>query len=195
MATGPLTSSALGDAIAKETSAEALAFFDAIAPIVYTESIDMDKAWKQSRYDKGDTEEERTAYINCPMNKDQYEAFIDALLAADKTEFHEGETAGYFDGCLPIGSVAERGRETLRFGPMKPVGLTNPHSDEKPYAVVQLRRDNALGTLYNIVVPNQNEIRRPDRGISQNPRVRRGKLCPFRRHSPQYIHQFTHASG
>lgn len=151
VATGPLTSSALGDAIAKETSAEALAFFDAIAPIVYTDSIDMDKAWKQSRYDKGDTEEERTAYINCPMNKDQYEAFIDALLAADKTEFHEGETAGYFDGCLPIEVMAERGRETLRFGPMKPVGLSNPHSDEKPYAVVQLRRDNALGTLYNIV--------------------------------------------
>lgn len=151
VATGPLTSSALGDAIAKETSAEALAFFDAIAPIVYTDSIDMDKAWKQSRYDKGETEEERTAYINCPMNKDQYEAFIDALLAADKTEFHEGETAGYFDGCLPIEVMAERGRETLRFGPMKPVGLTNPHSDEKPYAVVQLRRDNALGTLYNIV--------------------------------------------
>ena len=151
VATGPLTSSALGDAIAKETSSEALAFFDAIAPIVYTDSIDMDKAWKQSRYDKGDTEEERTAYINCPMNKGQYEAFIDALLAADKTEFHEGETAGYFDGCLPIEVMAERGRETLRFGPMKPVGLTNPHSDEKPYAVVQLRRDNALGTLYNIV--------------------------------------------
>jgi len=151
VATGPLTSSALGNAIAKETSAEALAFFDAIAPIVYTESIDMNKAWKQSRYDKGDTEEERTAYINCPMNKDQYEAFIDALLEADKTEFHEGETAGYFDGCLPIEVMAERGRETLRFGPMKPVGLTNPHSDEKPYAVVQLRRDNALGTLYNIV--------------------------------------------
>ena len=151
VATGPLTSSALGDAIAKETSSEALAFFDAIAPIVYTDSIDMDKAWKQSRYDKGETEEERTAYINCPMNKDQYEAFIDALLDADKTEFHEGETAGYFDGCLPIEVMAERGRETLRFGPMKPVGLTNPHSDEKPYAVVQLRRDNALGTLYNIV--------------------------------------------
>jgi methylenetetrahydrofolate--tRNA-(uracil-5-)-methyltransferase len=151
VATGPLTSSALGDAIAKETSSEALAFFDAIAPFVFTDSIDMDKAWKQSRYDKGETEEERTAYINCPMNKDQYEAFIDALLDADKTEFHEGETAGYFDGCLPIEVMAERGRETLRFGPMKPVGLTNPHSDEKPYAVVQLRRDNALGTLYNIV--------------------------------------------
>ena len=151
VATGPLTSSALGGAIAKETGVEALAFFDAIAPIVYTDSINMDKAWKQSRYDKGDTEEERTAYINCPMNKDQYEAFINALMGADKTEFHEGETAGYFDGCLPIEVMAERGRETLRFGPMKPVGLTNPHSDEKPYAVVQLRRDNALGTLYNIV--------------------------------------------
>jgi methylenetetrahydrofolate--tRNA-(uracil-5-)-methyltransferase len=151
VATGPLTSSALGGAIAKETSVEALAFFDAIAPIVYTDSSNMDKAWKQSRYDKGDTEEERTAYINCPMNKYQYEAFIDALLGADKTEFHEGETVGYFDGCLPIEVMAERGRETLRFGPMKPVGLTNPHSDEKPYAVVQLRRDNALGTLYNIV--------------------------------------------
>jgi len=151
VATGPLTSSSLGQSIATETGAEALAFFDAIAPIVYAESIDMSHAWLQSRYDKGDTEEERTAYINCPMTRDQYEAFIDALLAADKTEFHEGETAGYFDGCLPIEVMAERGRETLRFGPMKPVGLTNPHSDIKPYAVVQLRRDNALGTLYNIV--------------------------------------------
>jgi len=151
VATGPLTSSSLGQSIATETGAEALAFFDAIAPIVYAESIDMSQAWLQSRYDKGDTEEERTAYINCPMTRDQYEAFIDALLAADKTEFHEGETAGYFDGCLPIEGMAERGRETLRFGPMKPVGLTNPHSDIKPYAVVQLRRDNALGTLYNIV--------------------------------------------
>jgi methylenetetrahydrofolate--tRNA-(uracil-5-)-methyltransferase len=150
-ATGPLTSPDLGAAIAAETGAESLAFFDAIAPIVYFESINMDKAWKQSRYDKGESEEERTAYINCPMNKEQYEAFIDALLDADKTEFHEGETAGYFDGCLPIEVMAERGRETLRFGPMKPVGLTNPHSEEKPYAVVQLRRDNALGTLYNIV--------------------------------------------
>jgi len=152
IATGPLTSSALGAAIAQETGAEALAFFDAIAPIVYFDSIDMSKAWMQSRYDKGETEEERTAYLNCPMDKAQYEAFIDALLAADKTEFHEGETAGYFDGCLPIEVMAERGRETLRFGPMKPVGLTNPHApDVKAYAVVQLRRDNKLGTLYNIV--------------------------------------------
>ncbi|MFC4730339.1 methylenetetrahydrofolate--tRNA-(uracil(54)-C(5))-methyltransferase (FADH(2)-oxidizing) TrmFO [Salipiger abyssi] len=151
-ATGPLTSDALGRAIATETGAESLAFFDAIAPIVYAESIDMDVAWLQSRYDKGETEEEQKAYINCPMTKAQYEAFIDALLAADKTEFHEGETAGYFDGCLPIEVMAERGRETLRHGPMKPVGLTNPHKpEEKAYAVVQLRRDNALGTLFNIV--------------------------------------------
>ena len=151
-ATGPLTSPALGQAIATETGADALAFFDAIAPIVYAESIDMSKAWMQSRYDKGETEEERTAYLNCPMDRETYEAFIDALLAADKTEFHEGETAGYFDGCLPIEVMAERGRETLRHGPMKPVGLTNPHQpDVKAHAIVQLRRDNKLGTLFNIV--------------------------------------------
>ena len=152
IATGPLTSEGLGHAIATETGADALAFFDAIAPIVYRDSIDMTRAWMQSRYDKGETEEERTAYLNCPMDRNQYEAFIDAILVADKTEFHEGETATYFDGCLPIEVMAERGRETLRFGPMKPVGLTNPHQpDVKPYAVVQLRRDNALGTLYNMV--------------------------------------------
>ena len=152
IATGPLTSGALAEAIAAETGAEALAFFDAIAPIVYHDSINMDIAWMQSRYDKGDTIEEQTAYLNCPMTKDQYEAFIDALLDAEKTEFKEGETAGYFDGCLPIEVMAERGRETLRWGPMKPVGLTNEHDPEtKAHAVVQLRRDNALGTLYNIV--------------------------------------------
>jgi methylenetetrahydrofolate--tRNA-(uracil-5-)-methyltransferase len=151
VATGPLTSGTLAESIRAATGADALAFFDAIAPIVYAESVDMSVAWMQSRYDKGETEEEQTAYMNCPMTKDEYEAFIDALLAAEKTEFHEGETAGYFDGCLPIEVMAERGRETLRFGPMKPVGLTNPHSDKKPYAVVQLRRDNKLGTLYNIV--------------------------------------------
>jgi methylenetetrahydrofolate--tRNA-(uracil-5-)-methyltransferase len=152
IATGPLTSAALGQAIRAETGAEALAFFDAIAPIVYAESVDMSVVWMQSRYDKGETPEEQTAYMNCPMTQDQYGAFIDALLAAEKTEFHEGETAGYFDGCLPIEVMAERGRETLRFGPMKPVGLTNAHRpDVKPYAVVQLRRDNKLGTLYNIV--------------------------------------------
>ena len=152
IATGPLTSGALAASIRAETGAEALAFFDAIAPIVYAESVDMSVAWMQSRYDKGETVEEQTAYMNCPMTKDEYEAFIDALLAAEKTEFHAGETAGYFDGCLPIEVMAERGRETLRFGPMKPVGLTNAHDPNvKPYAVVQLRRDNALGTLYNIV--------------------------------------------
>ena len=152
VATGPLTSGALAAAIRAETGADALAFFDAIAPIVYAESVDMSVAWMQSRYDKGETVAEQTAYMNCPMDRAQYEAFIDALLAAEKTEFHQGETAGYFDGCLPIEVMAERGRETLRFGPMKPVGLTNAHRPEvKPYAVVQLRRDNALGTLYNIV--------------------------------------------
>jgi len=152
IATGPLTSGSLAEAIARETGQDSLAFFDAIAPIVYFDSIDMSKAWMQSRYDKGETEEERTAYLNCPMDRPQYEAFIDALLAADKTEFKPGETAGYFDGCLPIEVMSERGRETLRHGPMKPVGLTNPHApDVKPWAVVQLRRDNKLGTLYNIV--------------------------------------------
>lgn len=152
IATGPLTSGALAEAIQAETGRDALAFFDAIAPILYADSINMDVAWMQSRYDKGETEAEQKAYLNCPMTKDQYEAFIDALLAADKTEFKEGETAGYFDGCLPIEVMAERGRETLRFGPMKPVGLTNSHDPEnKAYAVVQLRRDNALGTLFNIV--------------------------------------------
>ncbi|PTX55818.1 methylenetetrahydrofolate--tRNA-(uracil-5-)-methyltransferase [Litoreibacter ponti] len=152
IATGPLTSPGLAKAIAAETGQDALAFFDAIAPIIYFDTINMEKAWFQSRYDKGETEEERTAYLNCPMDKPTYEAFIDALLAAEKTEFKPGETAGYFDGCLPIEVMAERGRETLRFGPMKPVGLTNPHQpDIKAHAIVQLRRDNALGTLFNIV--------------------------------------------
>ena len=158
IATGPLTSDALAQSIRRATGTEALAFFDAIAPIVYFDSIDQSKAWFQSRYDKGDTEEERKAYLNCPMDRAQYEAFIDALLDAPKTEFREGEASSaptptpYFDGCLPIEVMAERGRETLRHGPMKPVGLTNPHQpDVKPHAVVQLRRDNALGTLYNIV--------------------------------------------
>ena len=152
VATGPLTGSALARAVAAEAGQDALAFFDAIAPIVHADTIDMDIAWRQSRYDKGETEEERTAYVNCPMDRATYEAFIDALLAAEKTEFHEGETAGYFDGCLPIEVMAERGRETLRWGPMKPVGLTNPHDPQvKAHAVVQLRRDNKLGTLYNIV--------------------------------------------
>ncbi|MEM1300447.1 MAG: methylenetetrahydrofolate--tRNA-(uracil(54)-C(5))-methyltransferase (FADH(2)-oxidizing) TrmFO [Pseudomonadota bacterium] len=151
IATGPLTSPALAEAIGALTGEADLAFFDAIAPIVYADSVNMEKAWFQSRYDKGETDEERTAYLNCPMSRDQYEAFIDALLDAPKTEFKEWEGTPYFEGCLPIEVMAERGRETLRWGPLKPVGLTNPHAEEKPHAVVQLRRDNALGTLYNLV--------------------------------------------
>ncbi|MEM9270296.1 MAG: methylenetetrahydrofolate--tRNA-(uracil(54)-C(5))-methyltransferase (FADH(2)-oxidizing) TrmFO, partial [Pseudomonadota bacterium] len=153
VATGPLTSPALAAAIHEQTGEDALAFFDAIAPIVHAHSIDLSKAWFQSRYDKGETEEERTAYLNCPMDEAQYNAFLDALIAAPKTEFKDWEKdTPYFEGCLPIEVMAERGRETLRFGPMKPVGLTNPHApDQKPHAVVQLRRENALGTLFNIV--------------------------------------------
>lgn len=151
VATGPLTSTALAEHVIALTGEDSLAFFDAIAPIVYADSVDLSQAWFQSRYDKGENEAERTAYLNCPMDHAQYEAFIDALLTAPKTEFKEWEGTPYFEGCLPIEVMAERGRETLRYGPLKPVGLTNPHSDQKPYAVVQLRRDNSLGTLFNIV--------------------------------------------
>lgn len=151
VATGPLTSPTLAAAIRDLSGEESLAFFDAIAPIVYADSVDMTRAWFQSRYDKGETEEERTAYLNCPMSREQYETFVDALLAAETTSFKEWEGTPYFEGCLPIEVMAERGRETMRFGPLKPVGLTNPHQPERPYAVVQLRRDNALGTLYNLV--------------------------------------------
>jgi methylenetetrahydrofolate--tRNA-(uracil-5-)-methyltransferase len=152
-ATGPLTSGTLAAAIARETGQDSLAFFDAIAPIVYADSIDMSVAWEQSRYDKGDTEAERTAYINCPMTKDRTTRRSSTRCSPPRRpSSNEGETAQYFDGCLPIEVMAERGRETLRFGPMKPIGLTNPHDPaRKPYAVVQLRRDNKLGTLYNIV--------------------------------------------
>ena len=153
VATGPLTSPALAENIRRLTGEDGLAFFDAIAPIVHFDSVDLSKAWFQSRYDKGETEADRTAYLNCPMDRDRYEAFIDALLAADVTEFRDWEKdTPYFEGCLPIEVMAARGRETLRFGPLKPVGLTNPHAPGvKPHAVVQLRRDNALGTLYNLV--------------------------------------------
>jgi methylenetetrahydrofolate--tRNA-(uracil-5-)-methyltransferase len=152
VATGPLTSPALTDAILELTGEGQLSFFDAIAPIVHLESIDMDVAWRQSRYDKEGPGGDAAAYINCPMTKDQYEAFIDALLAGPKAEFKDWEHVPYFDGCLPIEVMAERGRETLRHGPMKPVGLTNAHKpDQKPWAVVQLRQDNALGTLWNMV--------------------------------------------
>ena len=152
IATGPLTSEALSRAILELTGEGALAFFDAIAPIVYADSIDMDVAWRQSRYDKEGPAGDKAAYINCPMDKLQYDRFVEALLDGPKTEFHEWERdTPYFDGCLPIEVMAERGPETLRFGPMKPVGLTNPHSLDKPHAVVQLRQDNVLGTLYNLV--------------------------------------------
>ena len=152
VATGPLTSPSFGAAINALTGEDALSFFDAIAPIVLHESIGMDVAWMQSRYDKQGPAGSGADYINCPLSKEQYEAFIDALLAAEKTEFKEWEkTTPYFEGCLPIEVMAERGRETLRFGPMKPVGLDDPRTGRWPYAVVQLRQDNALGTLWNMV--------------------------------------------
>src|SRR5262245_34227916 len=151
IATGPLTSPALADAVAKLTGEDALAFFDAIAPIVHRDTIDMSRAWLQSRYDKAGPGGSDAAYVNCPLTREQYETFVDALLAGDKVAFHDWETP-YFDGCLPIEVMAERGRDTLRHGPMKPFGLTNPHAPSiKPYAVVQLRQDNRLGTLFNMV--------------------------------------------
>ena len=152
VSTGPLTSPALSQAILDLTGEGQLSFFDAIAPIVNLDSVNMDVAWRQSRYDKPGPGGDAAAYINCPMDKAQYEAFIDALLAGPKSEFKDWEHVPYFDGCLPIEVMAERGRETLRHGPMKPLGLTNAHRpDDKPYAVVQLRQDNALGTLWNMV--------------------------------------------
>lgn len=152
VATGPLTSPALAEAILKATGEESLSFFDAIAPIIHTDSINFDVAWRQSRYDKEGPSGDKAAYVNCPMDKAQYEAFIDALLDGPKADFKEWENVPYFDGCLPIEVMAERGRETLRHGPMKPVGLTNQHNPTvKPYAIVQLRQDNALGTLFNMV--------------------------------------------
>ncbi len=158
VAAGPLASPALSEAVHGLTGQDSLAFFDAIAPIVHADSINMDVAWKQSRYDKPGPGGDTAAYINCPLSEDQYHAFITALLAAEKTEFKDWETGEidtktpYFEACLPIEVMAARGPETLRFGPMKPVGLTNPHPGaHQPYAVVQLRQDNALGTLYNMV--------------------------------------------
>jgi methylenetetrahydrofolate--tRNA-(uracil-5-)-methyltransferase len=155
VATGPLTAAALAQSIGSATGAESLAFFDAIAPIVYHDSIDMDVCWMASRWDKGETKD----YINCPMNREQYAAFHQGLLDGEKTEFREWEAnTPYFEGCMPIEVMAERGEDTLRFGPMKPVGLDNPHwatpehpSGRWPYAVVQLRQDNKLGTIWNMV--------------------------------------------
>ncbi len=147
IASGPLTSTAFIEAIKNKVDQKSLSFYDAIAPVVYKESIDFSKAWYQSRYDKGD----KYDYINCPMNKEEYYRFVDELLKAEKMPFHDFEEPHYFDGCLPIEVMAERGVDTLLFGPLKPVGLTNPHSSEKPYAVVQLRQDNKEDTLRNIV--------------------------------------------
>jgi len=151
IATGPLTSDLLAQAVQSVTGEDELAFFDAIAPIVHRESINFDIAWFQSRWDKVGPEGDGADYINCPMNKEEYEAFIDALLAGEKTSFKEWENTPYFEGCLPVEVMAERGRETLRFGPMKPVGLVDPRTGKRPWAVVQLRQDNALGTLFNMV--------------------------------------------
>ena len=152
IATGPLTSSALADALLALTGEESLAFFDAIAPIVHFDSIDLSKAWFQSRYDKPGPRGTGRDYINCAMDREQYHLFIEALLAAPKVEIHENDKATpYFEGCLPIEEMARRGVDTLRYGPMKPVGLTDVHTGRRPYAVVQLRQDNALATLYNLV--------------------------------------------
>jgi methylenetetrahydrofolate--tRNA-(uracil-5-)-methyltransferase len=152
IATGPLTSPALAEAVARLTGEAALAFFDAIAPIVYRDTIDFDLAWFQSRYDKEGPGGTGADYINCPLDRDQYGAFIETLLSAEKTASHEWEGTPYFDGCLPIEVMAERGRETLRHGPMKPFGLTDPRKPrQKSYAVVQLRQDNKLATLFNMV--------------------------------------------
>ena len=147
IATGPLTAPALADNIGAETGSDALAFFDAIAPIVHRDSIDMSIAWMQSRWDKSETKD----YINCPMNREQYLAFHAGLIAGEKTEYKEWENVPYFEGCMPIEVMAERGVDTLRYGPMKPVGLDDPRTGRWPYAVVQLRQDNASGTLWNIV--------------------------------------------
>lgn len=152
IATGPLTAPLLADSIAEATGRDALAFFDAIAPIVHLDSIDMGIAWRASRWDKDSGDNPDGDYINCPMDRAQYDAFVAALVAGDKTEFKDWEKdTPYFEGCMPIEVMAERGPETLRFGPMKPVGLDNPRTGRWPYAVVQLRQDNALGTLWNMV--------------------------------------------
>jgi methylenetetrahydrofolate--tRNA-(uracil-5-)-methyltransferase len=194
VATGPLTSPALAAAIQAQTGEDALAFFDAIAPIVHRDSIDMDICWYQSRYDKVGPGGNGKDYINCPLDKDQYDAFVDALIAGDTVGFKEWEGTPYFDGCLPIEVMAERGRETLRHGPMKPMGLTNAHNPTvKAYAVVQLRQDNALGTLYNMVgfqtklkYGAQAEIFRMIPGLQNAEFARLGGL-----HRNTYIHSPT----
>lgn len=194
LSTGPLTSASLAAAIQAETGEDSLAFFDAIAPIVHRESINMDICWYQSRYDKVGPGGNGKDYINCPLDKAQYDAFVDALIAGDTVGFKEWEGTPYFDGCLPIEVMAERGRETLRHGPMKPMGLTNAHNPTvKAYAVVQLRQDNALGTLYNMVgfqtklkYGAQAEIFRMIPGLENAEFARLGGL-----HRNTYIHSPT----
>ena len=152
IASGPLTSNNLAQSLIELTGSKNLYFYDAIAPTVYADSIDYQSTWFQSRYDKGDSVEEREAYLNCPMTKDEYYEFVSKISESDKADFNDWETdVPFFSGCLPIEVMASRGKDTLRFGPMKPVGLTNPKSDKKPYAVVQLRKENKEGTLFNIV--------------------------------------------
>ncbi len=184
VASGPLTSEPLARAIQEISGEDSLAFFDAIAPIIHDESIDRSIVWAQSRYDKIGPSGTGADYLNCPLNEEQYHTFIDALLSSESHKFHEWENVPYFDGCLPIEEMAARGRETLRFGPMKPVGLTNPHDpDNRPYAVVQLRQDNSLGTLWNMVgfqtklkYRNQAEIFRLIPGLNNAEFARLGGL-------------------
>tara|TARA_B100000287_G_scaffold261295_1_gene245850 strand:- start:1856 stop:2959 length:1104 start_codon:yes stop_codon:yes gene_type:complete len=152
IASGPLTSNKLAQSLIELTGSKNLYFYDAIAPTVYADSINYECTWFQSRYDKGDSSEEREAYLNCPMTKDEYYEFVSQISVSDKADFNDWETdIPFFSGCLPIEEMASRGKDTLRFGPMKPVGLTNPKSNIKPYAVVQLRKENREGTLFNIV--------------------------------------------
>ena len=197
VATGPLTAPALSQAILDATGEEHLAFFDALAPIVHHDSIDFETAWFQSRYDKAGPGGDRAAYINCPLDGERYEAFIDALLAADTIPFRDWERdTPYFQGCLPIEVMAARGRDTLRFGPMKPVGLTDPATGARPHAVVQLRQDNALGTLFNMV-GFQTKLTHgaQKRVLPPDPRAGAGALREARRHPPQHLHQQPGAAG
>ncbi len=190
LATGPLTSPALAEAVRGLTGRDSLAFFDAIAPIVHFDTIDMGKAWFQSRYDKPGPGGTGADYVNCPMNREEYEAFIDALLAGEKTEFKAFEGTPYFDGCLPIEVMAERGRETLRHGPMKPVGLTNPHD---PTVKSHAHRAAAPGqrarhALQHGRLPDEAEIRRAGPGVPDDPGPREGRVRPPRRlHRNTYL--------
>ena len=192
IATGPLTAAGLAGAISAETGQDALAFFDAIAPIVHRESIDMETCWFQSRWNKGDGKD----YINCPMNREEYDAFIQALLDGEKTEFKQWEKdTPYFDGCMPIEVMASRGKETLRHGPMKPVGLDDPRTGRWPCAVVQLRQDNALGTLWNIVgFPDQAQTCRAGAYFPHDPRLAECRVRAAGRAPPQHLPAFASAA-